>query len=308
MSSLSKEGFDPWLCQVPSGDDSKSLKEASRLYSDMLHNGMDRKSALVALGGGMIGDLTGFVAATYMRGIPFVQAPTTLLAQVDASVGGKTAVNHPESKNLVGAFHQPKLVVIDTGTLETLSDRDFSSGMAEVIKHGLILDPEFWSFIEDNVTKIMAREISALDEMIAWSCRIKARIVERDEKESGLRAVLNYGHTVAHAMESATGYDRFRHGEAVSIGMVCAGIISRARSMIDDVTMERLVSLLSSMGLPTSVPSDLDPLEIVRLIKHDKKVQAGKLNFILLEGIGEVRIYRDVTQEEILLALAEAKR
>jgi 3-dehydroquinate synthase len=308
VKSLSRAGFDPWLCTVPSGDEHKSLKEASRLYGEMLGHRMDRRSGVVALGGGMIGDLAGFVAATYMRGIPFVQVPTTLLAQVDASIGGKVAVNHPKAKNLIGAFHQPRLVVIDPETLRTLSDRDLRSGMAEVIKHGLILDGEFFGLIERNVERIAAREMEFMEEMIARSCRIKADVVERDEREGGLRAILNYGHTVGHAIEAATGYERFRHGEAVSIGMICAGIISLKRRMLGEEEFERMRRLLDQIGLPTELPADLDLRELLKLIRHDKKVRAGRLNFILLEGIGRVGIYPDVTGEEILRAMEEVRR
>ena len=303
IGSLKRAGFDPWLCLVPSGDEHKSLEEASRLYGVMLDHRMDRRSALVALGGGMIGDLTGFVAATYMRGIPFVQVPTTLLAQVDASVGGKVAVNHPKAKNLIGAFHQPRSVIIDPETLKTLSDRDLRSGMAEVIKHGLILDEGFLRLIEENVEKVSSPDMDFMEEMIARSCRIKADVVERDEREGGLRAILNFGHTIGHTIETATGYERFRHGEAVSIGMICAGLISLRRGKLREEDLERMYRLLDRIGLPTRVPTDLDLRGLLEIIRHDKKVKAGRLNFVLLDGIGRAKIYDDVTEEEILAAM-----
>ncbi|RKY05076.1 3-dehydroquinate synthase [Candidatus Poribacteria bacterium] len=300
LNSLRDAGFDPWLCLIPSGDEHKSLEEASRIYGEMLENRMDRKSAVIALGGGMVGDLAGFVAATYMRGIPFVQVPTTLLAQVDASIGGKVAVNHPKAKNLIGAFHQPRFVLIDPETLKTLPERDLKAGMAEVIKHGLIMDRELFEMVESELEGILSLDMPLLEEVIARSCADKARVVERDEKESGLRAILNYGHTVGHAIEAATGYERFRHGEAVSIGMVCAGRISLRRGMMTEGEFARMRELLERTGLPVDFPDDLDPHLVLKLIRHDKKVKAGRLNFILLEGIGRARIVDDVSEEEIL--------
>ncbi|HID54964.1 TPA: 3-dehydroquinate synthase [Candidatus Poribacteria bacterium] len=306
IGSLKRAGFDPWLALVPSGDEHKSLQEASELYGVMLDHGMDRRSALVALGGGMIGDLTGFVAATYMRGIPFVQVPTTLLAQVDASVGGKVAVNHPRAKNLIGAFHQPRSVIIDPETLRSLSERDLRSGMAEVIKHSLILDEGFLRLIQENVERIRSLDMDFMEEMIAHSCRIKADVVERDEREGGLRMILNFGHTVGHAIEAVTGYERFRHGEAVSIGMICAGIISLKRGKLSQEEFKRIRDLLDRIGLPIQVPAELDLREILEIIRHDKKVKAGRLNFVLLERIGRAMISDDVTEEEISSAIMEA--
>ena len=255
---------------------------------------MDRRSFVIALGGGVVGDLGGFVASTFMRGIPYIQIPTSLLAQVDSSVGGKTAVNHPKGKNLIGTFYQPLAVFIDTSFLKTLSKEEFLNGMAEVVKYGIIADKKLFGFMEKNVAKILSLDPKALGYIIQRSCSIKADIVEKDEKEANIRAVLNFGHTVGHAVENVSGY-RFRHGEAVSVGMACAARISREIGLCQEKDVQRIENLLSLFGLPVHC-RELSSRKIVRTLERDKKVLDRKIRFILLKGIGTVEIYDDLSR------------
>ncbi|MFH1784372.1 MAG: 3-dehydroquinate synthase [bacterium] len=302
--SLQKAGFSVFSAEVAEGEKYKTQEEANRLYDECMKAKLERQSAIVALGGGVIGDLTGFVAATFMRGVPFVQVPTTLLAQVDSSVGGKVAVNMPSGKNMVGVFYQPRLVYIDPSVLSTLPMEEFSAGMAEVIKYGVISDGKFFDFLEKNIDKILALNAESLEKVITTSCRAKADVVEQDEREKGLRAILNFGHTVAHALETLTEYKRYRHGEAVSIGMVCAARIAELCGICDKSIAQRLQKLLSKAGLPVTIDSSLSHEGIIELLKHDKKVKDQKVRFVLPESMGKVVIRDDIDEKKVREALS----
>ena len=287
QASLRAAGFDVWEIEFPAGEGSKNLGTLSQIYDRLLALPADRSTILVALGGGVVGDLTGFAAATLLRGVPFVQVPTSLLAQVDASVGGKTGVNHVRGKNLIGAFCQPRMVLIDPTTLGTLPVREYVAGLAEVVKYGASLDAAFFGELESGVAALQAQDSDLLADVIHRCCGLKAKVVAKDERESGRRAILNFGHTVAHAVEALTGYDRFLHGEAVSIGMVAAARLSAKLGLIPAEHEERLRVLLARFGLPTEIPSGLNPSEIVTAIESDKKASAGAIRFVVLKGIGE---------------------
>jgi 3-dehydroquinate synthase len=274
---------------LPDGEEHKNWASLMLVFDALLAAKCDRKTTLVALGGGVIGDLTGYAAASYMRGVPFVQIPTTLLAQVDSSVGGKTGINHPLGKNMIGAFYQPRAVLADTSTLTTLPDRELSAGLAEVIKHGAILDAAFFDWIEANIERLVARDPAALSHAIARSCEIKADVVRRDEREGGLRAVLNFGHTFGHAIEAGLGYGAWLHGEAVGCGMVMAADLSRRLGLVDDATVERVRALVAAAGLPTKAP-DLGVERWIELMEVDKKNEGGEIKFILLKPLGSPSI------------------
>lgn len=294
VGSLEAAGFAPHVAEVPAGEEHKNLAEAARLYDRCVEARLDRGSPVIALGGGVIGDLAGFVAATYLRGLPFVQVPTTLLAQVDASVGGKVAVNHERAKNLIGAFHQPRLVVADVTTLATLSPREFSAGMAEVIKHGVIADAEYFRFLEAEREAVARQEEGALIRVVAGSCRIKAAVVEADERESRLRMILNCGHTVGHALEAATGYRRFLHGEVVAIGLVAAGRLAQALGLgWSEAEQRRLEALLSFFRLPVRIPG-LALGDLLAIMALDKKSFDGRINWVLPTTVGHVEIVSGV--------------
>jgi 3-dehydroquinate synthase len=267
---------------------------------------MDRRSAVIALGGGVIGDLAGYAAATYLRGIPLIQVPTTLLAQVDSSVGGKTGVNLREGKNLVGAFYQPSLVVADTQTLESLPPRQLRAGLSEVVKYGMIADSELFGYIESHLDQVLRAEEEPLTFLVTWSCAIKAKVVEQDEREEGLRAILNFGHTVGHAIEAATGYRRLLHGEAVAIGMVVATALSVMRGLCGEEDLHRLRSLLRRIGLPTTSPIDLE--SIVKSIVYDKKIKNNMIYFVLTKGVGHVTVAPISDRRELRRALVFASR
>ncbi len=274
---------------LPDGEEYKTWESLNLVFDALLANKCDRKTTLVALGGGVIGDLTGFAAASYMRGVPFVQIPTTLLAQVDSSVGGKTGINHPLGKNMIGAFYQPRAVIADTATLDTLPDRELSAGLAEVIKHGAILDAGFFDWIEHNIGKLVARDHAALAHAVLRSCEIKADVVKRDEREGGLRAVLNFGHTFGHAIENGLGYGAWLHGEAVGCGMVMAADLSHRLGLVDKATVERIRALARAAGLPTVAP-DLGTARWIELMEVDKKNEGGAIKFILLKPLGSPSI------------------
>ena len=261
--------------------------------------GASRDATIVALGGGVIGDLAGFAAACWMRGIAFVQIPTTLLAMVDSSVGGKTAVNLPQGKNLVGAFHQPRAVVIDTSTLATLPDRELRSGIAEVVKYAAIADVEFFAWLEANADALLARDAQALAHAIAVSCRQKAGVVARDETEQGERALLNFGHTFGHALEAVAGYGQLLHGEAIAIGMCLAAKLSATRNLAPREDFDRLRGLLQTFGLPTEVPGGVDFDAVVAAMRLDKKNVSGRLRLILWRGVGRAEIVGDVAEDDI---------
>ncbi len=303
--SLADEGIETDLVVVEPGEPSKSVATADLLWQKCLELGADRKSVVVAVGGGVIGDLAGFVAATFARGLRFVQVPTTLLAQVDSSVGGKVGINLPGAKNMVGAFWQPAAVLIDTAALETLPVREYRSGLAEVVKYGVILDAKFFDYLENNVAGLNQRDPHVLQHVIARCCRLKADVVEKDEREeSGLRAVLNYGHTFCHALESVTGYGTLLHGEAVAIGMLCASRLAERLGRIDGDVTARQSRLLSELGLPTAVP-DADHDDLLDSMRRDKKSEAGQLRFILPSRLGHVELVGNVDERDVLEALAD---
>lgn len=297
--SIEKAGFDAITVTIPDGEEYKDLLWVQHIYDELLKAKLDRSSALIALGGGVIGDITGFVASTYMRGISYIQVPTTLLAQVDSSVGGKTGVNHKLGKNMIGTFWQPRLVWVDVKTLQTLPKRELIAGLAEVIKYGVIGDAELFDFLEVNRDKILNLNSDALAHIIKRSCEIKAEVVSRDERESGLRAILNYGHTIGHAIETVTVYKRYLHGEAVAIGMCVEARLSDMLKFIDNKKVSRIKALVDAYGLPSEMPKDLDIDHILSSMQLDKKAVAGELKFILPERIGMVRIHKGVNEKVI---------
>lgn len=289
FNALVKAGFSPSLIVVPAGETAKSLKSVQTCYEQLAEHRLERKSFIVALGGGVVGDLAGFVAATYLRGIPFVQVPTTLLAQVDSSVGGKVGVNLKAGKNLVGAFYQPRLVLCDLDTLRTLPEREFRAGLAEVIKYGIIYDAGLFARLERNLPRLLKRDPGMLAAVVARCCEIKAEVVAQDETEGGLRAILNFGHTIGHGLEAISHYGKFLHGEAIAIGQVVAARLSEATMGFPAREVERIHDLFTRAGLPTHVK--LNPAEHRRLfaaMQLDKKVTAGELRFVLIERIGKV--------------------
>ena len=303
--SLTIAGFQAGVAVVPPGEATKSLTFASTLYNDLVKWHADRKTLVVAVGGGVIGDLAGFVAATYARGLPLLMVPTTLLAMVDSSVGGKVGVNHPEAKNLIGAFHQPVGVWIDTAMLVTLPDREYRSGLAEVVKYGVILDAEFFAYLETHAAALLGRRPEIVRHVVARCCRLKADIVERDEREeTGLRMVLNYGHTFAHAFETVAGYGTWLHGEAVAAGMVCASLLAERRGLIPHDVSQRQIQLLKRFGLPTA-PEAWPIQDLLEAMRRDKKSLAGRLRFILPRRLGEVSLVEDISETEVLRVLQE---
>lgn len=293
---------------LPDGESYKSIESAMIIFDKLLAGKFSRDASLVALGGGVIGDLVGFTAACYQRGVPFIQIPTTLLAQVDSSVGGKTAVNHPRGKNMIGAFYQPQCVLADTSTLDTLADRELSAGLAEVIKYGLIRDFEFFVWLEANLERLLARDADALAYAIERSCLNKADVVAEDERESGIRAILNLGHTFGHAIETGMGYGTYLHGEAVAIGICQAADLSRRLGWLDADSVGRIVSLLARARLPVTPPMDLDADRYLDLMAVDKKNVAGKLRMIVLERIGRATLPMAVDPELLRATLNEYGR
>ncbi|CAH2032165.1 3-dehydroquinate synthase [Trichlorobacter ammonificans] len=285
VASLAAAGFAPLLIEIPDGEEFKTAATLDDVYDRLIEAGVDRHDFIVALGGGVVGDLAGFAAATYLRGIPFVQIPTTLLAQVDSSVGGKTGIDHPRGKNLIGAFYQPSLVLADLDTLRTLSERHYRAGLAEVVKYGMVLDRGLFERLEAETELLLRRDTALLGEVVACCCRLKAWVVEQDEHESGLRAVLNYGHTLGHAFETLGGYRNLVHGEAVAIGMACAAEISRAAGFCTAGERDRLVGLLERLGLPVTPPKTATDL-LTAALAGDKKNRAGTLSYICNRGIG----------------------
>jgi len=285
VTSLTNSGNSVAVIHIPDGEQFKNAHTLNGVYDQLIEAGLDRNSYIVALGGGVVGDLAGFSAATYLRGIPYVQVPTTLLAQVDSSVGGKTAIDHPRGKNLIGAFYQPWLVMIDVETLLTLPEREFRAGLAEVVKYGVALDAGFFEYLEQHVSAINARERSVLEQIAGRCCDIKARIVEQDEKESGLRAVLNYGHTLGHALETSAGYGELVHGEAVAIGMALAARISMQLGHCSQADLDRINGLLKILGLDLGLPA-VERRQMVAALQTDKKSRNGSISFICNRGIG----------------------
>lgn len=307
-AALEQAGIATSRVTVPAGEASKSLSQAFSLYSSCVRAELDRTSAIVALGGGVVGDLAGFVAATYLRGIAFVQVPTTLLAQVDSSIGGKTGVDLPQGKNLVGAFHQPALVVVDVSTLKTLPRRELVAGLAEVVKYGVIRDEEFLKFVEVQVGNLLALEPAALERVVEVSCRIKAEVVAADPTEKGLRAILNFGHTVGHALEAAYGY-RWLHGECVAVGMVAAAEIAEHSGIAREGRLAlRLRRLLERLDLPTRLPEGLDPKDLEPYLRRDKKAREGVIHWVMPVRAGEVIVTPNVAPDAIRWALEALRR
>lgn len=302
--SLKKVGFDSVLIVVPTGETAKSLKVVEHCYDALAKHRLERKSFIVALGGGVVGDLAGFVAATYLRGIAFVQAPTTLLALVDSSVGGKVGVNLKSGKNLVGAFHQPRLVLCDLDSLRTLPVREFRAGLAEVIKYGIIYDAALFERLERDLPKLLKRDPETLEEIIARCCEIKADVVSQDETESGLRAILNFGHTIGHAIENISGYGKYLHGEAISIGQIAAAKISASVLGLPASEFERIHTLFHSGGLPTTIRlSAAQRKKLLAAMRLDKKVVGGEIKFVLAKGIGKTAWGQNVPERSIQEAL-----
>lgn len=300
ISSLKNAGFMPVVIEIPDGEEYKNLETVSNIYNNLILNRMERSSPIIALGGGVVGDIAGFAAATYLRGVPFAQIPTTLLSQVDSSVGGKTGVNHPRGKNLIGAFYQPRLVLIDSDVLKTLDFREVKAGLAEVIKYGIIKDPALFSFLEKNHQDILKLGTS-IDYAIKRSCEIKAEIVEKDETEKGLRAILNFGHTFGHAVETLTDYKEFKHGEAVAIGMNMAAWLSYKTGVCSHDKYQRIKNIIEMFGLP-SAPPQIEPDRFIKAMETDKKAEDAKMRFVLVKDIGEVMLH-EVNRQDFSLDL-----
>jgi 3-dehydroquinate synthase len=304
-SGLRAAGYRTASAVVPAGEQAKSLAQFEELITIALKAGLDRKSSIIALGGGVVGDLAGYAAAAYMRGIRFIQVPTTILAH-DSSVGGKVAVNHPLAKNIIGAFHQPAMVLYDLGTLRTLPPREVSSGLAEVVKHGLIRSAEFVKWIDENADRLRALDPDALGYALYFGCRVKAEIVSRDERENDLRAILNLGHTIGHALEAVGGYGELLHGEAIAIGMVGAariGVELGAPREVYDVTKR----VLAKCGLPVRLPAHFDTDAIMEAMSHDKKFKEGRMVYIVPKAIGEVYIDRNMSEERVRRVVEQLK-
>ena len=300
---LAEAGLEAAVAQIPAGESSKTLTTANELFTRAIELGLDRKSPIFALGGGVVGDLAGFVAATYMRGVPFVQLPTSLLAQVDSSVGGKVAVNHELGKNLIGAFYQPQAVFMELNFMKSLPRREIYTGLGEIIKYGIIYDAEFFAFLESNREAVLALEPDALVHIIARSCEIKAAVVSEDEKEAGLRRILNFGHTIAHAIEKETGYVRYNHGEAVATGMIGAAYISRELGLIGENEYNRVREMIARYNLPLQA-AGVTVEDMYGDIFHDKKTIGGKVTWVLMEKIGKVICRNDVPAEAVKKAMA----
>jgi 3-dehydroquinate synthase len=304
---LKNAGFAVNSFVVPPGEETKNINSAIRIYDFLVEHRIERDDILIALGGGMVGDLAGFVAATFLRGMPWIPLPTSLVAMVDASIGGKVGVNHPQGKNLIGAFYQPSFVLADCHTLTTLPNRELTSGWAEVIKYGLILDRGFFEFLEANADKLIKLETDAVTEAIARSAAIKAQIVSEDEKERGKRTILNYGHTIAHGLEAASQYRCFLHGEAVAIGMMGAAKLSQRLGLLSSEAVERQQSLLQKFGLPIKCHCERSKAisEVARAMELDKKIRQKAIRWVLLTDIGQTTIRSDVSQRDVLAILQE---
>ena len=301
IKNLKEHQFNTEIFNIKAGESHKNLLSLSEIYDAAFEIGLERNSLMIALGGGIVGDITGLAAATWLRGIEFIQIPTTLLSMVDSSVGGKTAVNHPKGKNLIGAFHQPKAVFIDPETLLTLPKREFKAGMAEVIKYGVIKDKKLFNFLEDreNRTKILNLENDYLIKIIVNSIKTKAYIVARDERENGIRAILNYGHSFGHVIENLCGYGKYLHGEAIALGMQIAGNLALENGLWSIEDSERQNNLIKNYGLPTEIPK-IKKEEVIKILMGDKKVREGKMRFILPKEIGNVDIYSDINDSQFL--------
>src|SRR5438067_11659903 len=301
--ALTDAGFEIIPILIPEGEEHKNLKTLASIYDRLITERLERNSCVMALGGGVVGDVAGFIAATYLRGMPYIQVPTTLLAQVDSSVGGKTGVNHQNGKNLIGAFHQPRSVLIDVTVLQSLPPRELVAGLAEVIKYGVIEHPALFTLLEEKIDKVIGLDRELLVQIIATSCRIKARVVEKDEREDDYRAVLNFGHTIGHALEAVTDYRRYKHGEAVAIGMMVEARIGEEIGVTPPEVTSALRSVLEAARLPVAFPADIGAEAILDAAQHDKKTQAGRLHFVLARRIGEVFVSGDVPTQAVRAAL-----
>ena len=299
------DGFEVADVVLPDGEQYKNLDTLKLIYDALMERRFDRRCTLVALGGGVIGDITGFAAASYQRGVNFIQVPTTLLAQVDSSVGGKTGVNHPLGKNMIGAFHQPQAVIIDTDTLDTLEDRQLSAGLAEVIKYGLIRDAEFFEYLEERLPDLLARDKGQLAYAIERSCWNKAEVVAADEREAGQRALLNLGHTFGHAIEAGMGYGNWLHGEAIAAGMMQAGYMSHLMGDLSEADLQRMKAAFETARLPVYPPAEMTPERFMELMAGDKKVQAGRIRLVLLKAIGQAYVTGDYPTELLQRTLTE---
>ncbi len=299
LENLTRSGVETVPVILPDGERYKTWETLDRIFDALLSHALDRKSTLIALGGGVMGDLAGFAAATYQRGVPFIQIPTTLLAQVDSSIGGKTAVNHARGKNMIGAFYQPNVVLADTDTLKTLPQREFCAGLAEIIKYGLIRDAEFFSWLEARMDNLLARDAAALTHAILRSCENKAAVVMADEREQGERALLNLGHTFGHAIETALGYGKWLHGEAVATGMVMAARLSCERGHLAEADLKRIIAILERAGLPVRAPA-IAAERMLELMQLDKKNDSGKIRLVLLHRIGEAFVEPGVGHTQLL--------
>jgi len=297
MTSLTD--LNPLSFTIPDGEQYKSLEWFEKISAFLLEHNCGRDTCLIALGGGVVGDLTGFVAACYQRGVPFIQVPTTLLSQVDSSVGGKTAVNHPLGKNMIGAFYQPQAVFIDTQSLHTLPEREFAAGMAEVIKYGLIYDTELFAYLEQNIANLKSLDEQTLQHVIYRCCEIKALIVAQDEKEAGLRALLNLGHTFGHAIEAQMGYGNWLHGEAVAAGMVLAARLAHTRDDLTTAEVERIVKLIAEYDLPVDIPAEMTSEQFLTHMRKDKKNKKGTIRFILPTQFGQCALVSGVTDQQV---------
>jgi 3-dehydroquinate synthase len=289
--ALRASAFEVVPILLPDGEEHKNLHSLAAIYDGLVKARLERRSCIVALGGGVIGDLAGFAAATYLRGVPYVQVPTTLLAQVDSSVGGKTGINHEDGKNLIGAFYQPRLVLIDVAVLRTLPRRELVAGLAEVVKYGIIEDAALFDFLEKNIERLLGLDRELLIRVIAACCAIKARVVEQDEREDDYRAILNFGHTIGHALEAATGFQKYLHGEAVGVGMAKATRLSLQQGFCDQKTLERVIQLIKMAGLPIELPPNVSIESLLQGMEVDKKAAGGKIKFVMCAGIGKTRFH-----------------
>jgi 3-dehydroquinate synthase len=305
-SLVNQTGQPVITCTMPAGEANKRLDRIEELIGQFLEAGLDRASLVIALGGGVVGDVAGYAAASFMRGIPYVQIPTTIVAQVDSSVGGKTAVNHPLSKNTIGAFHQPDAVLIDTTLLRTLPERELCAGLAEVLKHGVIADADLFAYMEENVDAILAMDLAALEYPIRRSCEIKAAVVAADEREHGVRANLNYGHTFGHGIEAASNYTTFLHGEGVALGMHAAGVLGVELELVDEAFVARQNACIAAYSLPITWP-EIPVDDVLQAMKRDKKVRAGTMKFVVAEKMGNVVHRTDVTEDQARRALEALK-
>lgn len=297
-------GVRPVICTMPAGEEAKRLARIEEFVGRFLEAGLDRGSVVVALGGGVVGDVAGYAAAAFMRGVRYIQVPTTIVAQVDSSVGGKTGVNHPLAKNVIGAFHQPFAVIIDMALLDSLPEREYRAGMAEIIKHGIIADAELFNYMEEHARRILDKDLGALEYPVRRSCEIKAAIVSADEREEGRRADLNYGHTFGHAIEAATDYGRFLHGEAIALGMCAAGVLARDLGLVDGPFVERQRHCIESYGLPVKWP-DIPVDATLSAMKYDKKARGGALKFVLADRFGHV-VHRTGVGEDLVRRALDA--